>query len=335
MFEQNARPHLSFYRVTGREEKLQLQEFFSAMLECHVNKLPLETMTQPYFLHQSSALATYHSCAISRKLFSMAKTCFEYVWNACGETAQESVNHSCPALSRAAKSISKGSDLASAKRQIKDAVTSEGILINKDIRELTELFARREQCFWKVKKEIQPCLGITEDNCSSSTLRVLEINRMKMEDMDLVIEAFPDLYYFYYTRDPRAISLSRSKKHVIDEARYLCPRMLRDVVEFRKLKRKYPGLIHHVRYEDFATNPVSKSEEVYGLLGYSPPAQWMSFVESNMHSEQRGKYQVVDANDTATKWMHRIPAADLWQMDNLCGKVLDALGYPRYSTLAR
>ena len=271
------------YRVTGRGEKLQLQEFLSAMLECDAYSLPLETMTQRFFMKQSSALAAYCSCAISRGLFSMAEPCFRQVWShACGRSAEESVNQGCPTVSHAAKSIIKDSDLPSATHQTKAAMKSEGLIINKDICELAELFAQREQCFWKVKKDIQPCLGIAEDNCSSSTLRVLEINRMKMEDMDFVIEAFPDLYYFYYTRDPRAISLSRSKKHVIDEARYLCPRMLRDVVEFRKLKRKYPGLIHHVHYEDFATNPVSKSEEVYGLLGYSPPAQWMSFVESNI-----------------------------------------------------
>ncbi len=275
----------------------------------------------------------------------MAQTCFKGLWNyACGTSAEESVNQGCPKVSQAAKSIIKGSDLPSATKQLKAAMKSEGLLIYKDIRQLTELFARREQCFWKVKKEIQSCLEIAEDSCSSSTLRVLEINRMKMEDMDFIIKAFPGVYYFYYTRDPRAISLSRSKgglkvvkndTRAITEARYLCPRMFRDVVEFRMLERKYPGLVHHVRYEDFVANPVFKSEKVYSLLGDTPPVQWMSFVESNMHAEKKSKYQVVDANDTANKWMHVIPTRDLWQMDDLCGKVLDALGYPRYSSLAR
>ncbi len=131
----------------------------------------------------------------------------------------------------------------------------------------------------------------------------------------------------------RRLKVVKNDTRAITEARYLCPRILRDVIEFRRLRRIYPGLIHHIRYEDFVTNPVPKSAEVYSILGDTPHAQWMNFVESNMQGVQKDKYHVVDANETATKWMRLIPATDLWQMDDLCGEVLDALGYPRYSSL--
>ncbi len=163
--------------------------------------------------------------------------------------------------------------------------------------------------------------------------------------MDFVIQAFPDVHYFYYTRDPRGISASRVKKsylraemndtRAITEARYLCPRMLRDVVEFQRLERKYPGLVHHVRYEDYVTNPITKSVEVYDHLGRNATAHWASFVAKNMHAAAKGKYQVTDAKETATNWMRDIPAADLREMDHMCGEVLDSLGYPRYSSIKK
>ncbi len=109
--------------------------------------------------------------------------------------------------------------------------------------------------------------------------------------------------------------------------------MLRDVVEFRQLQLKYPSLIHLVRYEDFVTNPISKSVEIYGHLGDTPPTQWARLVKKQMHAEKKKKYYVVDAKKTATRWMRLIPAADLREMDDICGEVLDALSYPRYTSL--
>ncbi len=301
------------------------------MLECDVNNLPLETMTQDFFVRQSSALAEYHSCLTSRDGMRLARECLSSVRRICAGSAEVSVNQACPALSLAAKSVRENSGLDSATKHIEAAAKSEGIAMTMEIRVLTKLFAQRERCLWNVTKDIKPCLGFAEDRCRGSRLRVLEINRMKMEDMDFVIQSFSDLHYVYYTRDPRGVSLSRSKTgtlkvmkndtRAITEASYLCPRMLRDVVEFRQLQRKYPGLIHHVRYEDFVTNPVSKSVEIYGHLGETPSAQWTSFAERGIR------------NEPTNRWMSLIPAADLRKIDNLCGEVLDALGYPRYSSL--
>ncbi len=260
----------------------------------------------------------------------------------CGDSAEESVKQGCPTLSRAAESILRDSNLVSATDQMRAFFISEGVAFEKGIPKRAKLFAKREQCFWKVKTALQTCWRIGEERCHNSTLRILELNRMKMEDMYYIIEAFPDAHYFYYMRDPRGISLSRSDKklvysnkdsRVVTESRHLCPRMLRDVVEFRKLQHKYPGLIHLVRYEDFVTNPISKSVEIYRHLGDTPPPQWARLVENQMHAEEKKKYYVVDANKTATRWMREIPENDLREMDDLCGEVLDALGYPRYSAI--
>ncbi len=340
--------YLCFYfcRVTGNEEKIQLQEFLSAMLECRFSHIPLETLTHDYFLQQSSGFTDYFDCYNSTRGFTK-QTCFEDVYPLCGKTAEDSVNRSCPLLSRAAKSLTstviQNTDIESASKQIKMALVSEGITITEKIQELIKPFVERELCFPKVWKVIRQCLGLAVNRCRSSPMRVLEINRMKMEDMDFVIQAFPNVHYFYYTRDPRGISLSRAMEsyrrvevndtRAITEARYLCPRMLRDVVEFRHLKRKYPGLIHHVRYEDFVTNPIMKSVEVYDHLGRNAPANWASFVAKNMHAKEKRKYQVIDAKETATNWMRDIPKVDLREMDHMCGEVLDSLGYPRYSSI--
>ncbi len=340
--------HYLFCRVTANEEKLQLQEFLSAMLECRFSSIPLETLTQDDFLRQSSGLTDYFHCYKSTRKFTK-ETCFMDVYRLCGKTAQNSVNRGCPLLSRAAKSLTGtiiGNEfIESASKQIKMALVSEGITITNKINGLIKRFAKRELCFSKIRKVIQQCLGLAVSRCRSSSLRVLEINRMKMEDMDFVIQAFPDVHYFYYTRDPRGISASRVKKsylrakmndtRAITEARYLCPRMLRDVVEFRRLERKYPGLIYHVRYEDYVTNPITKSVEVYDHLGRNATAHWASFATKNMHAKAKRKYQVIDAKETATNWMREIPKVDMQEMDHMCGEVLDSLGYPRYSFIKK
>ncbi len=125
--------------------------------------------------------------------------------NACGESAEESMSQSCPTLSRAAHSVR--ANLSSASKRITIEIMSAGLAITKNIRELTRLFVQREQCLWRVRRALRPCLRIAEKSCNNSALRVLEINRMKIEDMDFVIQAFPDVHYFYYTRDPRGIAL--------------------------------------------------------------------------------------------------------------------------------
>ena len=343
-------PHYGLFycirRVTGTAEKTQLQEYLSAMLECNFKNILLETLTQDYFLQQSSGFDDYFSCYRSQNISLQAKACFNEV-SICGTTAEQSMKHGCPVLSRLMKTrIRNGHDLASANQRIEAALMQEGVTITTKVKKLIELFGKRQACLSKVRNAIQQCLELAVKRCSSSSLRVLEINRMKMEDMDFIIQAFPHVHYFYYTRDPRGISLSRSRTRklkviekdtrAITEARYLCPRMQRDVVEFRQLERKYPGLIHHVRYEDFVTNPIAKSVEVYGRFGDTPPPQWASFTEENMHAKRKTKnyYQVKNATETATSWMRDIPAADLREMDDLCGEVLDTLGYPRYRSIS-
>ncbi len=305
------------------------------MLECRFEKLPLQTLTQRGFLTQSSGFQDYVSCYNARKGNFSKQPCFEEV-SVCGKSAEESVKHACPVLSSAAKTVIETGDLASANKQIKAALLQEGVTITKSVTEMIKSFGKRALCLSKVQNAIQPCLGIAVERCRNSSLRVLEINRMKMEDMDFIIRAFPNLNYIYYTRDPRGISLSRArdpKVHAITKAKLICQRMQRDVVEFRQLERKYPGLIHHVRYEDFVTTPIAKSVEVYRLFGDSPPPQWENLAEQNMHYKKKVKYHVKNATETASRWKREIPAEDLREMDSLCGDVLDALGYPRYQSI--
>ncbi len=205
---------------------------------------------------------------------------------------------------------------------------------------LVKGFVKRQFCVAGEKKRVRMCLGKAILQCRKRPLRVLEINRMKMEDMDFLLEAFPDAYVIYYTCDPRAIALSRAQwlfpinkndRRAIVEARYLCPRMGRDVLELRRLDLKYPGIIHHVRYEDFTTSPTNSSEKIYGYFKRVPPASWKQFAEENMRSQDNEKYRVQNASYTAMRWSKEIPVSELSEIEMLCGVVLDSLGYPRYA----
>ena len=303
-------------------------------------------MTQAIFLEQSSGLADYVSCLYKKRAEFSAEKCQKLV-SFCGDSAQTSTERMCPVLGEVTRRLLSNTrfggeeTISSIVRDLMTALLSEGSFTSShpELGKLVYKFVKRDMCFSRARERVRKCLPKAKETCEKRSLRVLEVNRMKMEDMDFIIDAFPDIHVIYYTRDPRAISLSRAQwdfpkgkrdRRAIAEARYLCPRMTRDISELLRIQSEYPGIIHHLRYEDFVASPVEKGKEAFRYFERTPSKQWKFFCEQAMHAKKREKYRVSNTTHATLRWMKEIPESDLVTMDSLCGDVLDYLGYKRF-----
>ncbi len=324
-------------RITSGHERAHLFRYIKDMLDCNCEALPKETMLDN-FMTLTSAMAKYRSC-----MPPLAPQCTKV--HPCGQTVDETSERHCSEIRDIAATLMEQQQQ---QRQQENAtrVSTESVLpvlekrlqehginITTAVSKSLKTIVNRLKCFNEFEKPLRKCLPLASQECSKRKLRVLEVNRMKMEDMELLLHEIPDLYVLYYTRDPRGIALSRSQiwwharvvdkdRRPVTEARYLCPRMERDVEEFPRLLEKYPGVFYHIRYENFVRDPVKTAASIYGLFNMTSPVKW---TEANMKVHGR----------SSNKWLLKIPHLQLKDMDDICRVVLQKLGYDLYEDIVK
>ena len=114
------------------------------------------------------------------------------------------------------------------------------------------------------------------------SLQVVKVVRMKMEDLEPIIQQNPDLHVVHYTRDPRAIASSRvsaglqwkGSTTAVKEADFLCQRIREDLRQRHRLEGKYPGVFTQVKYENLAMYPNATAQQIYSILHGTPSKKW-------------------------------------------------------------
>ncbi len=283
------------------------------------------------FLQLSSVMAKYRSCMPRLK-----PQCTKVQW--CGQTVEETRERHCSEIRDIAATVmeqqqqQQNTTIVSTESVLpvlETRLQERGINITHAVSGSIKKILDRLTCFNTFEKPLRKCLPLASQECRKRKLRVLEVNRMKMENMELLLQEIPDLHVLYYTRDPRGIALSRSKirwhgdriaakdKRPVTEARYLCPRIESDVDELPHLMEKYPDVFHHIRYEHLLSDPVKTASSIYRLFNMTSPAMVKVKVRAR----------------PSTKWLEKIPTEQLKQIDGICGVLLQKLGYDLYEDI--
>ncbi len=340
--------HIAFLsRVTKVLEREKMLAFITHLYTCQYDKLPLETLAHN-FIKQSKAMSEYRQCQTSRRKGDSVEKCSRKVWQYCGSSAEEAITKACHIVKLVTENVLPHNiTMATVEREkvskeIQQALLGNGTEPIKSTLTTMSLFIEQRLCFIRFKETIRGCLTDAMRRCQNANVHALEMNRMKMEDMDYVIRTFPGIRVIYYTRDPRGIALSRTKtkglmtevgnKSPAREAVYLCPGMRKDMSELQDLRAKYPDTIIRVKYETLAQSPIPVGRYIYQHINKTMPERWQNFAKKAMQGARGARghgftTKVRNATETANRWQREIPARELVEINQLCRDVLEGLGY--------
>ena len=271
------------------------------------------------------------------------KACKRYIASICSSNMVEiSLGARCHTVISAMKTIMvrypNGRNESHLHTLLQDFLQDNGISISYSDSLLQ--FVRHGLCIEQMRSDNAKCIDIAREKCKRDTLLVVQVNRMKMEDLEPIIKSNPDMYVVHYTRDPRAIALSRHRigfltfdkrnRSTLREAEYLCDKMREDIRQRTILEKKYPGVFTHLTYEKLAVDPIGFATRIYGIFRKTYPSSWRKFTAKHMHGKSHGSsfgVVVQNATKTAFAWKEKIPKHQLDAINRFCADVLAALGY--------
>ncbi|KAL4232996.1 hypothetical protein ACF0H5_007682 [Mactra antiquata] len=187
------------------------------------------------------------------------------------------------------------------------------------------------------------CLKEMEQICRNSKHRVTKIVRLTVDNLEYILENFPNLKVIHLFRDPRAIinsrtttkwyqlkeSLSDNHRGIRLDADELCKRIMYDITSSINLKNKYPDRFAVIMYEDLQNNLERKAEILYNYLGLNVTSlkvklETMAEISPEEHTEKivRGSH--------SDWWRYRLSFSAVKAVDDICVKVYQSLGYTVY-----
>jgi len=321
-------------------------DFYNNIFSCNYERLPPEVMAHS-FLGQSTAMDGYVKCRrkVTRTKHLDIITCKRHISHICSRKMVEtSLNSNCHIVIRALNTITKSNPSVRNERSLLKLVQKHlhenGFNIPIGDENNLLQFVKHGRCIEIMRSDNFKCLHLAKKKCQTDNLLVVQVNRMKMEDLEPVIKTNPDMRVIHYTRDPRAIAFSRSRTGIlifdkinrssVREAEFVCHKMREDLKQRLILEKKYPHVFTHLTYESFATDPERFARRIYGMLNKTYPEEWKPFVAKHMYGKSEGSMfgiTVKNATRTAFRWRSKIPKYQLDMINGFCGDVITGLGY--------
>lgn len=182
--------------------------------------------------------------------------------------------------------------------------------------------------------ETRHCCPLLQDICSTSNLIAVKVIRLRSAIIQQVLDNDPEVKVVHLLRDPRGIVHSRqstkllsrlSRSSSIEEAKYLCDKMSRDIDILSALASEYPGRVTTVWYEDVVSQPEHFVRDLYDFIGAQLPQKVSGWFEYGMSGVfDTGAYGTMRLNSvvTADMWRQFIKGDQLTVINKMCQKVL-------------
>lgn len=138
------------------------------------------------------------------------------------------------------------------------------------------------------------CLQQAERKCSQAKFRLLKVIRLRVRDLEPLLNSHPELVLVVLVRDPRASLWSRMNVFQEKQAQNrpssfvhsICNTLDDDITAAAELHHRFPGRVKVLRYETLAEETMKTSLRLYRYLG----------LEWNHHVENRVKMQTSASN---------------------------------------
>ena len=199
-----------FYRRIPEWETKEKLTYSHNLLTCNISGLPVEALT--HFNLMFSSTASMLQCTSPKNKMSCNKMCRE---NTFRPNCEDKLIEECHERIKWAQ-----------KNVFSNATSEDG---QKNFND----FVKCRQQFYQ--RQVKPCVHIMQDRCRNATITAYKALRLRMHEIDQLLNKDPDMKVIYLVRDPRSILSSRIMHHNVQikndtvlEAKHLCMKMLED-----------------------------------------------------------------------------------------------------------
>jgi hypothetical protein len=322
-----------------------MTDFYTNIFTCNYEDLPPEALGH-HFVTESTAMDGYTQClkwSNTKKI--QINQCAEHINSVCTRhMVQHSLVANCPFFIKIARKIVQANrgtfNEVLLFRAMITYLSKEYPEYVYDMRRIhLKYFIRHAICIERIDGINLRCIDHAKSRCEQSAVKVAQVVRMKMEDLEPIIQVNPDLHVVHYVRDPRGIASSRVSSALqwkgsttaVREADFLCQRIREDLRQRHRLEEKFPDVFTQLTYEDLVTQPNVTAQQFYSIFHGSPPIKrWHAFVKKNMHAQNDGGlFNITVHNATAhtTGWRRNIPQKKQKVINQICADVIKELGY--------
>ena len=323
------------YRRLPAYEEDALVETSHRLLDCDVEALPTELLTNYFLLNQAAAqfsqlaLAPYTACVkvmSSRRGTPVTSECNDVTRTTCARHfGGDNKLKMCHEKLKQIRAESYGRD-----GYWGESVSSVDIACRE-----------RESCLRRRRQAAAPCLSLLRAICNRTQTRSLKSIRLRLQTALSLVVKYPDVKVVYYVRDPRAIMASRTRTRgfvssvsggdIVTEAQLLCRKMHADITTWTQAYKAFPNNFMMLKYEDLAQDVNRVSLTVYNFIQRPIPPAVRSFTFRSAHAHSDNGFlgtKRTNMAETADRWKKTLPVGILNDVTIVCQHVLNVLGYP-------
>ena len=199
------------------------------------------------------------------------------------------------------------------------------------------MFDAYSSCFRSYRRRVDAnCTKLLQKAIAGRRLRATKVVRATMSSMEPLLRALPSLRLIHLVRDPRSVTLSRSKfgpsgngaytqrirekngSHFVAEASLYCHHVIADLRSRRTLERQFPGRIMFMRYEDVVANPEQRFRDIYKLLDEPVPTATMNQLQKMAVRGQKRNLTI--------KWQKVLTSTDQKEIVHRCSEYYQLTG---------
>ncbi|XP_071103319.1 carbohydrate sulfotransferase 1-like [Haliotis cracherodii] len=183
--------------------------------------------------------------------------------------------------------------------------------------------------------DLKECLKPVLSECVKSRVVFAKVIRTKMITMYDLLSKYPELKVIHLLRDPRGLLASQKMVgHLPDGIRgsvkATCDKMYTDVKKSVSFKKKFPGRVFTIRYEDIALDPINVSKQVYDFLGIELTSTIQNYIlDITANNVTRCGARCISKNSTyaAFRWREHLSYRDVSVIDHSCSELYRKVGY--------
>ncbi|XP_067687183.1 carbohydrate sulfotransferase 3-like [Haliotis asinina] len=183
--------------------------------------------------------------------------------------------------------------------------------------------------------DLHECLGPVRSTCATSRVVFAKVIRTNMIAMYHLLSTYPEFKVIHLLRDPRGLLASQNKVgHLPDgitaSAEATCGKMYSDVERSIGYKKRFPGRVLTVRYEDIALDPLHIYKQVYDFLGIDLTKNIQNYIldmTSNSVTNCGARCIRKNSSFTVFKWRRYLSYFTMSKIDRSCSKLYRKVGY--------
>ena len=206
---------------------------------------------------------------------------------------------------------------------------------------------RKKNYLAKAYRIKHPCISAVKKRCEDARIRVFKTIRLRMSQVEELMDAFPKMKVIHLVRDPRGMINSQLKTKLVKKSgkplqtivsKY-CRNIEDDVRLNQYLSRNKQGRIRLVKYEDLAEYPFQIVTALYRFAKLNLTEEVIKHVNksTSMNLRDDCAYCTTRRNSTKTayQWHEEISDSVLALVDSLCASVYRLLGYERFKPVRK